>query len=167
MQQRFRIMCIAWLFEVPFSWALERRIEYLQTELLKVGDEIKRATRLRATCGNEVEKILAQGILRSWLREYRLVQGQIKHLKYGHSISDKERLSDEVIQRAREYPIENLVGSSKRGMVCCPFHDDQHPSASIKNNKLHCFACNRTWGTIDFIMEKEGVGFKEAVTSLR
>ena len=32
---------------------------------------------------------------------------------------------------------------SKKGMACCPFHDDKTPSMSIKEN-FHCFGCQES-----------------------
>ena len=28
---------------------------------------------------------------------------------------------------------------SRNGMVCCPFHDDRHPSMKLYEDHYHCF----------------------------
>ena len=76
------------------------------------------------------------------------------------------KIGDEDIEKARQYPIQSILGIKRKGNISCPFHNDKHPSASIKNNKLHCFTCNQTWDTIDIIQKKEGLGFIEAVKYL-
>ena len=30
---------------------------------------------------------------------------------------------------------------SRSGMVCCPFHDDRHPSMKLYEDHYHCFGC--------------------------
>lgn len=80
-------------------------------------------------------------------------------------LEDPKTLSPEQIQRAREYPISQILGTES-SKINCPFHDDTHPSASIKNNKLHCFVCNETWDTISLVMKGSNLTFSEAVRRL-
>jgi hypothetical protein len=72
------------------------------------------------------------------------------------------------IQSAKEFPILNLY-EFKKNMAVCPFHPDKDPSMSYnpKTNKAHCFSCNKTWDSIDFLMELEGLSFNEAVRRLQ
>ena len=53
-------------------------------------------------------------------------------------------------------------------MALCPFHDDHNPSLSIDpvQNVWHCFGCGKGGSVIDFVMEKEGIDFKEAADRL-
>ena len=32
------------------------------------------------------------------------------------------------------------ISVGRNGMVCCPFHDDRHPSMKV-DRRFHCFAC--------------------------
>lgn len=47
----------------------------------------------------------------------------------------------------------------------CPFHDDSHASATvnIEENAFNCFGCGIKGDTYKIIMEKEGIGFREAI----
>jgi DNA primase len=49
--------------------------------------------------------------------------------------------------------------------VKCPFHGDTHASAAVnlEQNYFKCFACTMAGDTYKIIMEKEGLGFREAV----
>jgi len=79
----------------------------------------------------------------------------------------KQEITDDDIRRAREYPFEELY-EFKRGMALCPFHDDRQPSFSLHNNRATCFgACGKSWDTIAFVMEREGLSFIDAVKRLR
>lgn len=53
-------------------------------------------------------------------------------------------------------------------MALCPFHEDHNPSLSIDpvQNVWHCFGCGKGGSVIDFVMEKEGIPFKEAADRL-
>lgn len=50
----------------------------------------------------------------------------------------------------------------KNGKCLCLFHDEKTPSMSIKDNKLHCFACNRSADVFDVVREIKGCSFKDA-----
>ncbi|OJU85817.1 MAG: DNA primase [Solirubrobacterales bacterium 70-9] len=53
-------------------------------------------------------------------------------------------------------------------MGLCPFHDERSPSFSVDpTDKLyHCFGCGEAGDIFGFVMEKEGLGFSEAVEAL-
>ena len=48
--------------------------------------------------------------------------------------------------------------------IRCPFHDDRRPSASVNALYFRCHACGMHGDAIQLVMEKEGIGFKEALT---
>jgi hypothetical protein len=76
-------------------------------------------------------------------------------------------ITEDMIERAREYPIESLIGNSRRGNVLCVAHDEKHPSMSLKGNRARCFSCGYYGDPIDVYMKLNGVGFIEAVKSLQ
>lgn len=47
----------------------------------------------------------------------------------------------------------------------CPFHDDSHASSAVnlKENIFKCHACQYKGNGFNIIMQKEGVGFREAI----
>lgn len=76
-----------------------------------------------------------------------------------------DSLSPEQIERARNYPLKDLLHTNKT-ITNCPFHDDRTASLNIKNNFYHCHGCDVSGDTIDFLMERDGLTFKEAVMKL-
>jgi hypothetical protein len=85
----------------------------------------------------------------------------------------KGALTDDVIQAAREVPVEDVLarefkraGSTLLGL--CPFHEDHKPSFHIypKENRGWCFVCNQGSDAIGIAMQVHGCGFKEAVLLL-
>ena len=43
-----------------------------------------------------------------------------------------------------------------RNTYCCPFHDDNHPSAVVFKNRFYCSACGVNLNKYDFIMQVTG-----------
>ena len=72
------------------------------------------------------------------------------------------------LQKLRDLPIEGVA--ERLGMqivrhkALCPFHDDHHASLSFstRRNTFRCFACGAHGGTIDLVMKRQNMGFKEA-----
>ncbi|MCX6766834.1 MAG: CHC2 zinc finger domain-containing protein [Candidatus Moranbacteria bacterium] len=85
-------------------------------------------------------------------------------------------LSDEQIEIARNYPIEELAQtkldlrpSGKNFVSLCPFHDEKTPSFFIfpKDGKFHCFGCREHGDVIKLTMALHGVAFRDAVIMLQ
>ena len=57
-------------------------------------------------------------------------------------------------------------GSNMFGL--CPFHSEKTPSFSVSTDKqiYHCFGCGKGGGVINFVMETEGLGYRDAVEFL-
>lgn len=42
---------------------------------------------------------------------------------------------------------------NRNGMVCCPFHNDKHPSMKVDKG-FYCFACGAKGDVIHFVEKK-------------
>ena len=85
----------------------------------------------------------------------------------------KGALPEGAIEAAHEYPIQDLFDSNfKRSgnnlVGLCPFHNERTPSFYIfvKQNRAHCFGCNKSLDVIDAYMELNECGFKTAVVEM-
>lgn len=111
-----------------------------------------------------VEDIKIQEQLHPLTRVIGRIDGRKKH--YTGSITEAD------IERAREYPIEDLwselVGTPVRhGMAHCCFHNDNTESLSLrKHNRYKCFGCDAKGDVIDLYMKLNGVDFITAVKKL-
>lgn len=55
----------------------------------------------------------------------------------------------------------------KRGdMLCCPFHEDRHPSMKLNIDYFYCFGCGATGDVIDFVARLFGLSSGEAAKKL-
>ena len=52
--------------------------------------------------------------------------------------------------------------------ACCPFHGEKSPSFHVEDKKgrYHCFGCKASGDIFNFLVEKEGLSFPEAVERL-
>ena len=55
---------------------------------------------------------------------------------------------------------------SRNGMVCCPFHDDRHPSMKLNERYFYCFGCGATGDVIDLVARLFGLSSFEAAQKL-
>ena len=58
------------------------------------------------------------------------------------------------------------VKVGRNGSFCCPFHNEKHPSASIKNDYFNCFACGVGGVLITFTAKLHGIGNYDACKKL-
>ncbi len=61
-----------------------------------------------------------------------------------------------------------LKKSGQNYSACCPFHNEKTPSFSVAPAKqfYHCFGCGAHGTAISFLMEYNGMGFRDAVEEL-
>jgi DNA primase len=69
-------------------------------------------------------------------------------------------------ERAKTYPIENLLEVNQR-KASCPFHKEKTASFHVyKDNTGYCFGCNQYADPIDIVMVKFNLNFMAAVKYL-
>ena len=61
-----------------------------------------------------------------------------------------------------------LTRSGREMKGCCPFHNEKSPSFFVNEDKgfYHCFGCGVHGDVIRFVVEQEGLSFRDAVASL-
>ena len=46
---------------------------------------------------------------------------------------------------------------AQNGMVCCPFHNDRHPSMKLNEDYFYCFGCGTKGDAIEFTSKLFGI----------
>ncbi len=84
-----------------------------------------------------------------------------------------EKFLDELVDRSDIVDVvSSYVRLSKRSGAnqfgLCPFHSEKTPSFSVNAEKqiYHCFGCGKGGGVINFIMDIENLGYRDAVAFL-
>ncbi len=113
--------------------------------------------KLRIDCGlNLKEKI----------RKLKRIEFELECLKDNRSNGG---IDAGLIARAKKYPINRLIEVNRQGFCHCPFHKEKTPSFKVykDTNTYHCFgACNESGDTINLLMKRDNLTFKQAIKFL-
>jgi DNA primase len=71
-----------------------------------------------------------------------------------------------IVELIGEYIRVTKAGSNWRAL--CPFHNEKSPSFMVSDERksYHCFGCGKGGDVFSFVMEMEGIGFREALEQL-
>jgi hypothetical protein len=147
------------------TWALERRKSFLSCEIVLHAEAIDNLLSLLAG-----KDSLNRELIFTWMKNHNEA---IKKLEKEKSClrpinnNSKGKITNDMILRAREYPIKNLLSNPVRNNITnCISHNDKTPSMSIKNNRAYCFSCGFKGDSISVYMHLNGANFKTAVKKL-
>ena len=84
------------------------------------------------------------------------------------------RLPDGFLEELRaRTPLPAIIGrrvklsrSGRNWKGCCPFHNEKSPSFYVYEDGYHCFGCGAHGDAVSFVMQSQGLQFREAVESL-
>lgn len=148
-------------FNIPASHALKMRHRYIDEKIAELTAKINADA---AHLDNESEVLERRIYLDSMVAGYK----EINKLEKSRPRKPTEgKITDAMIQQAREYPIE-LVVEFNRGLALAFCHNDKTPSLTWnrKNNTSRCFPCDKSFNPIDVLMQRDGKSFIEAVKEL-
>ena len=74
-----------------------------------------------------------------------------------------EEIKDAV--STREAASFYCLNVGRGGMVCCPFHNDRHPSMKV-DSRFHCFGCGADGDVINFVQQMFSLDAKQAAFKL-
>ena len=100
----------------------------------------------------------------------KIVNDLQKYLNYTKpskgNIINKDKAKAVPIQEL--YDFQKVFKTSTRIKALCPFHHEKTSSFVIylNSNTFHCFGCNQSGDSIDFIMKLNGLSFIDAVKHL-
>jgi len=102
---------------------------------------------------------------------HRLVMARsfIEDIAAGKVSQKPERIPDEQIAAAKAISFDRLLPFTRTRQIKCPFHEAKKSKTLWwfkKDNSVRCWSCGWHGNTIRYIMEKEGIRFKEAVKYL-
>ena len=109
--------------------------------------------------------------IKKWLKYWTRIYENCTNTKFVEP--PKTVFSDEDIERAREYRIQDLFEGDLRhqygkSVGLCPFHSESTPSFTIfEDNHYWCFGCSTHGDSIDFVMKTRNLSFIEAVKELQ
>ncbi len=145
------------------------RLAYLYDRMDEIKKEIGEVTKeYLARVEADAPYLERQGlaiIIGKLKKDYECLNAEFEQIA-GIKRQSKGEITQAMIDRAREYPIQNILEVNGRGYALCPFHADKNPSAFTRNNFLYCFSCGENADTIKITMKVKGLNFPEAVKEL-
>ena len=165
MTEREKIIETASSWGIDHKTAIKTKMRYFRQSIDEIQDDIRHWNEMIWGLEDQAAITLLNRRIERLDRKQRGFNIRIKNLEQDHQVSINS-ITSEQIEAARAFPIEDLLENIHRHRLRCPFHDDQHPSASIKNNKLRCWVCSKTWNPIDLVMQRDGLTFINAVRRL-
>jgi hypothetical protein len=149
----------------------------------KLTGLIKEKKELRQEIKNNLFKLYktSKSELSVWISERLLEAGEgkklnqlsieiqrIKWLLSPNITYSKNKITDAMKQKAKDYPFEQLIKFNRARKAICMFHSDKHPSLSLnpKTNRIRCFSCGASFDTIGYIMTTQNASFIETIKYL-
>lgn len=119
-------------------------------------------------CKHLVKVLDLKGMPYWALEDCRLLEKRMRNLSRETHIEEGKKLGidAETIARAREFPIGELLEVKRGNVAVCPFHDDKHPSMDVRKNFWYCYVCGEGGDTIDLLVRRDKLTFREAVGRL-
>jgi len=151
------------MMDVDLKWAFERRKLFLEDIISCVKNQ--RQELISFVAGSSP---LVRGVIKKYINSSKKIiekcEKEICRLK---PVKNKNGITDEMIQRAKQFSISELLTTPIRGNVTsCIGHEDKNPSMNIKNNWAYCYACGFSGDSISVYMHLNDVDFKTAVKNL-
>lgn len=157
--------------ELDPQWVIEQRKSYLRKQIISYTTKlIHFYVWYREATERGVDYLVKKTICilsgyKEW--EKKLAKARMEYEALSHNWKgDKLSITQDMIEVAKSYPLDQLIEINKRGFAHCPLHSDKHPSLYTKNGFLHCFQCGWSGDAISLYQELKGVDFKEAVRVL-
>lgn len=165
--------------EIKFADGLEgylMELELLEEAIFCLEQDLQdREARRRTQEPGSFARKLNEKFMKAALSEYERKKAKINYLLgvVSEIVGEKKTtpgrgVTDAEIERARQYPIENLI-ESKRGMARCVSgtHEDRNASMQTTGNFAYCHACGFKADVIGLYQKLHGASFVDAVRALQ
>jgi len=149
------------------------RLEWLNTSILYLEKQIKNAYLNDGELRKQHKPYWFRMTILEALRNTH--HNEMLFTKYTH---ERLMLSNPIINVSNKIDIQtikdnininSIITLNKAEFCICPFHIDKTPSMKWypKTQSLHCFSCGWHGDIISFLMERDGLTFKEVINKLK
>ena len=119
---------------------------------------------LKVDCGPATWDLICKPMIQKIIESLYQLK---KDLYFSTRSTTDDDITQEMIQKARDLPVAGLLEwANGRSRAWC--HEDLRPSLYVapRINKVICPVCNKKFDTIDVIMNRDGINFRQAVLKL-
>lgn len=166
-------------FDMPFVLALQLRTEYLKKEIEKLETKITNLLEqiLLIDCMTETEVLIWDELLetnQTKLVKFETELTELSQIEPFEKI-DYQLENDEKVQRARLYPLENIIPSQpkQRGqsrlIYCSPVREDTTPSfvVYLDTNTAYDFGLGTSYDSISLYQAIHNTSFIDTINQLQ
>lgn len=151
-------------FDVPLTWAIERWQTFFNSQITYIRSH-QRGLIQQMSSADMYSRDFIFSALQDCKKEIHDYERKLYLIENIDRVK-KGEITDEMIEQAREYPIEQLL-EVKRNMALCINHSERKPSMNCKNNFAYCHSCGWSGDTISVFMKIHGCNFMDAVRALQ
>lgn len=151
------------------SWALERRREFLTGEEGRLRGRIAAQRLLAGRLVLRAMTTKGQKFIEAFFSSADDEAALIRVTKELSSLDRPEsvdRVSDEQIRKAKEFPLWRLLGKKPKDKIKCVMHDDKNASLYLYEDGGYCFVCCKQVDSIGYLMKTRSMTFLEAVQAI-
>ncbi len=146
------------------EWFEEARLRFLNKERIFLQKKIAKYPAWIEKSNKDIDQELLLGSMEACEKKLKKIEYTIKILSGIEN--NKNEVTNEMIEHAKQFPIEALVDVNNKKFAHCVNHDDKNASMYCKNNFGYCFSCGWSGDTISILMKISGLSFKESVIRL-
>lgn len=154
--------------------------KYLKDQNKSILIYLKENEKVRKQCEDVIYRKAKKGSEEFWTMIAEVLVIRVDREEYWKKIlkrnenalapsKSRKGVTDEMIARAKEYPIEELLDFVK-GVTNCIFHSEKTNSLHFykRQNKCHCFGgCNKSYDSIAIYQQLNNCSFVQAVERLQ
>ncbi len=82
-------------------------------------------------------------------------------------VDEKDLVTQEMVERAKQYPIKQILEIGPNGRAKCIFHQGEDYNLDIRKNFAYCYVCGEAGDVIKVYRGKTGATFREAILALQ
>tara|TARA_B110000503_G_C7048999_1_gene371476 strand:- start:210 stop:773 length:564 start_codon:yes stop_codon:yes gene_type:complete len=145
-------------YEIP-NGLTKKELRSLQKE---ANEETKKWLQMWRNSNSSITREFCELVRQDW-------ETKSNKLKQLLSFNTEVKDNKQSIEKAKQYPIENLVKFNSYGFAKCIFHGPEKTASmkfNKKSNRIHCFSCSADEDAIGVYMKINSVDFNTAVKSL-
>lgn len=151
-------------FPKEYKALLKEKLKELK---IKLGDLLHNERQLKNQmfrAGKDESKWIEMAI-GTIQKEKQSIDKEIIRIKW---FVDPVKSEGKDINRAKEFPIDQIMDFNRQHKAACLWHQDKHPSMQYykSTNKVWCFVCNKGGDSIDVAMKLWNLDIKETIIKL-
>ena len=142
---------------------LKGEVKNALSEFQEVRNRYIEAIRIHGKGSTEAEQLEFQGVrIDKKIKGYEVTIAVLEG-----RVNKKDLITDEMIERAREYPIKEILEIGPNTRAKCVFHHGEDFNMDIRKNFAHCYVCGESGDTIKVYRAKHESSFREAILALQ